>query len=67
MLFFNKVSILFCSVSFDYENKSSYSSLQVVATDNGVVPRSSVPSTITVNIVNVNDNTPVFGSDTFSE
>ena len=54
-----------CSVSFNYEATPSFSELQVTVTDNGVVPRTSSPSSITVNIINVNDNEPVFTQDSF--
>ncbi len=61
------IVIVVISISFNYEDKSSYSDLEVIAADNGVNSRDSQPSSITVNINNLNDNSPSFDENTFSK
>ena len=56
---------------FDFESVSVYDSLHLYAVDDGRgegqqgLP--SVPSTVIINIVNLNDNPPRFSRDLFSE
>ena len=52
---------------FDYEERSQYSNLLLTVTDNGRTPRRSTPTPITVRIVNLNDENPVFDQPTYSK
>ena len=52
--------------SFDYEEQAEYV-FSIIVTDNGRTPRQSVPSTVTIAITNVNDESPEFEEPTYSE
>ena len=54
--------VLFTNVMLDSENISSYQ-LLVVATDDGVPPRSGMVN-VQINVTNLNDNVPQFADDT---
>ena len=53
-------------VSFDYEEQAEYV-FSIIVTDNGRTPRQSVPSTVTIAITNINDESPEFEEPTYSE
>ena len=64
-------SCFVCSDSFDYETQSEYV-FSLIVTDNGRTPRQSSPSTVTIAITNLNDESPEFdppgySKQTFSE
>ena len=52
-----------CSATFDYETRQVYSNLSVVAVDKGM--NVSDPASITININNINDNSPVFNQSVY--
>ena len=54
------------SASFDYEEKSEYE-FSLIATDNGRTPRQSTPSTVTIEIINLNDEYPEFDPPSYSK
>lgn len=60
-------SLFFLSATFDYELIQQLTGLLLHARDNGQTPRSSTNVPITINIRNLNDNSPVFTQNNFGK
>ena len=60
-------SIIICSAEFDFEIRSVYNLLLQVEDNSRISPRQSDPSTVTINIQNIDDEPTVFDQSQYSK